>query len=272
MDELNNQEHQIDEIVEIEELGFTDKMIGVLSEPSNLFQKLANLPFKTVDWLIPLVLVIIVAIASNFIMMNNPEVKSDIVEKQMAQFEKNFQEAVDKGQMTQEQADQQLDAIQEQMEKGGSTQLIFSSIGITVITFISFFIIAGVFLLLVKFGLKGEGDYKASMLAYGLPHYIIVLQVIVMIIAAIAMGKMFMDTSVGSFMNIEKDSMLGWLTHKLDIFSIWFYAVLSIAYAKLFKAENTTKYFIGVFGLWLGFSLIMYFVVQAVPFLKFFGL
>ncbi|MBK7104275.1 MAG: YIP1 family protein [Ignavibacteriae bacterium] len=272
MDELNKQDDQIDEIIEDEELGITDKMIGVLSEPSNLFQKLSNLPYKTMDWLIPILLVIIIAVASNFILMNNPEVKADIVEKQMAQFEKNFQEAIDKGQMTQEQADQQLDAIQEQMEKGGSTQLIFSSIGITIITFLSFFIIAGVFLLLVKFGLKGEGDYKSSMLAYGLPHYIIVLQVIVMIIVAIAMGKMFMDTSVGSFMNVEKDTILGWVLHKLDIFSIWFYAVLSIAYAKMFKSESTTNYFIAIFGLWIGFSLLMYFVVQAVPFLKFFGL
>ncbi|MFZ1291865.1 MAG: YIP1 family protein [Melioribacteraceae bacterium] len=272
MDELNKQDDQIKEIIEDEELSITDKMVGVLSEPSNLFQKLSNLPYKTVDWLIPIIFVIIIAVASNFILMNNPEVKADILEKQMAQFEKNFQEAVDKGQMTQSQADQQLDAIQEQMEKGGSTQLIFSTIGIVIITFLSFFIIAGVFLLLVKFGLQGDGNYKSSMLAYGLPHYIIALQIIVMIILATAMGKMFMDTSIGSFMNIEKDSMLGWFTHKLDIFSIWFYAVLSIAYAKLFKSENTSKYFIAVFGLWIGFSLIMYFVVQAVPFLKWFGL
>ena len=62
MDDLNNRENPSDEIIEEEELGFTDKMIGVLSEPANLFQKLANLPYKTVDWLIPIGLVIIFSI------------------------------------------------------------------------------------------------------------------------------------------------------------------------------------------------------------------
>ena len=272
MDDLNNRENPSDEIIEEEELGFTDKMIGVLSEPANLFQKLANLPYKTVDWLIPIGLVIIFSILSTVILMNNAEVKSNMMDKQIEQIEKNFQEAVDKGQMTQEQADQQLDMIQEQMEKGGSTQLIFSIIGIIIIVFLSFFILAGVYYLLVKFALKGDGAYKTSMTAYGLPHYIVILQVIVMIIVSIAMGKMFMDTSVGSFIDMEKDTIAGWFMHKLDIFSIWFYAVLSISLAKFFKSENTSKYFIGVFGLWLGFSLIMFFIVKAVPFLKWFGL
>lgn len=272
MDEQNIPNENNIEEVEIEELGISDKMVGVLSEPSSLFEKLSNLPIKTIDWLLPLILVIIVAVLSNFVLMNNPEIKANIIEKQTSQIEKNFQEAVDKGQMTQAQADQQLDNIQERMEEGGAGQIMISSIFIVVITFISFFIIAGVYHLLAKFALKGTGEYKSSMLAYGMPHYIIVIQIIAMIILAIAMGRMFMDTSVGSLMNMEKDTIGGLLMHKLDVFSIWFYAVVSIAFAKMFKSENTTNYFIGIFGLWIGFSLIMHFVAQAFPILKWFGM
>jgi hypothetical protein len=52
---------------EIEELSHTDKIVGVISEPSNLFSKLAILSTKATDWLLPLFLLIIVAIVSTFI-------------------------------------------------------------------------------------------------------------------------------------------------------------------------------------------------------------
>ena len=272
MEEQNNLEEVVKEDVENEEIGLADKIVNVYTEPTSLFKKLSFLPPNTMDWFLPVLAMILIAVLSNFVLMSNPEIKSDIVDKQMQQFEKNFQEAVDKGQMTQSQADEQLDNIAERMEEGGSGQIIISSVGIIIISFLSFFIITGVYLLLVKFGLKGEGDYKTAMVSYGLPHYIIVIQIIAMMLSAIALGKMFMDTSIGSFMGIEKDGLYGWFMHKLDPFSIWFYAVVSIAFAKMFKSEDTTKYYIAIFGLWIGFSLLMHFVAQAFPFLKWFGM
>ena len=110
---------------ENEELGVTDKIVGVFTEPSDLFQKLSTLPVKTMDWVLPLLLLIVAIIAMQFITSSNPEIKANMIEKQMERIEKNFQETVDKGQMTQQQADEQLDRITEQMEKGGSVQLIF---------------------------------------------------------------------------------------------------------------------------------------------------
>lgn len=273
MDELNKSEEPIEEILEEEEeLGLTDKIVNVITEPGELFSSVSKLPPKTMDWLLPLLFVIIASIISTFVLFSNPTIKADMVEKQMKQIEENFQEMVDQGQMTQAQADQQLDMIQERMDDSGSGQLIISSVGIIIITFIVFFIIAGVYLLVAKFALGGEGDYKTSMVAYGLPHYIVVIQVIVMIVAAIGMGKMFMDTSVGSFMGVGKEGIYGWIMHKLDPFSIWFYAVVGIAFAKMFKSEDTVKYVIAIFALWLGFSLLFHFLAEALPFLRWFGL
>jgi hypothetical protein len=93
-----------------------------------------------------------------------------------------------------------------------------------------------------------------------------------MIIAAMTMGKMFMDTSLGSFMGIEKEGIMGWFMHKLDPFSIWFYTVVGIAHAKMFKSDNTVKYIGAIIGMWLGFSLLMHFAAEALPFLKWFGM
>ena len=51
---------------EIEELSHTDKIVGVISEPSSLFSKLVHLNTKVTDWLLPLIALIIVAIAATF--------------------------------------------------------------------------------------------------------------------------------------------------------------------------------------------------------------
>ncbi|MCP5064614.1 MAG: hypothetical protein GY936_19435 [Ignavibacteriae bacterium] len=269
MDELNNNEDLREKSQEVEEISVTDKMVGVLSEPTSLFEKISKLELKSMDWLIPVLLVIIIASVSQFVMMSNPEIKAQAVDKQIEVIEKQFKEAVDKGNMTQDQADDQLEMIRDRMDEGGSSQMIMTVVGIVIITFLVFFIIAGVFYLLVKFGLAGEGSYKTAMTAYGMPYYIVVLQFIVMIILAITMNKMITDTSVGTFLDMGKDTLVGMLSHKLDIFSIWFYAVISISFAKMFKSDNTAKYFIMIFGVWIGVSLLMYFITQAVPFLSF---
>ncbi|PID57477.1 MAG: hypothetical protein CR986_09050 [Ignavibacteriae bacterium] len=264
MDELNNN------FEPEEELRFTDKIVGVLTEPSNLFSKLSGEPVKTMDWLLPLLLSILAGVISLFVLMGDPEIRLNTQEKQMEKMEENFQEMVDKGQLTQAQADEQLEKTQEMMDKGGYMQLVFGSIGVIIGGVIVFFIIAGVFFLLAKFALGGEGNFQASMLAYGMPHYIAVIQIIAIIIASLTMKEILQDTSVGSLLDISKETLTGWFMYKLDILSIWFYCVVGIAYAKMFKSENTIKYIIAILGLWLGFSLLFFFIGKAVPFLNFF--
>ncbi|MCB0751414.1 MAG: hypothetical protein KDC52_08070, partial [Ignavibacteriae bacterium] len=85
MDEIQNNEEPIDELLD-EELGVTDKIVGVLTEPSDLFQKLSNLPVKTMDWVLPLLLLIVAVIAMQFITSSNPEIKANMIEQQMERF------------------------------------------------------------------------------------------------------------------------------------------------------------------------------------------
>jgi hypothetical protein len=86
------------------------------------------------------------------------------------------------------------------------------------------------------------------------------------------MNRMFTDTSVGSLLDVDKSSFGGFLLSKLDVFSIWFYAVVSIGFAKMFKSQSTGKYFAMIFGMWLGFSILFHFLAKAIPFLKWFGM
>jgi len=271
MEEMQNQEAPKMSSIEQEEfeLSHTDKLVGVFSEPNSTFEKMSKFPPKTADWIIPILIVIVIAILSQVLMMNNPSIKASIIEKQIAAVEKSLNDAVAKGQMTQAQADQQLESIRDRMEQGGAMQMIGVFVGIPIATFLFFFVVSGVYLILAKFVLKGEGTYKEAMVAYGLPHYITAIQMIIMVIAALAMNKFFTGTSIADFMGTEKNTIAGFLLGKLDVFSIWFYVIFGIGLAKMFKSSNTQKYIIGIVAVWLGFGLIFFALAKAVPFLSF---
>ena len=275
MDEMQNQEAPKMSSVENEheefELSHTDKLVGVFSEPTATFGKMAKFPQKTSDWIIPILVVIVIAILSQVLMMNNPAIKVAMLEKQMARVEKQLKESVDKGEITQAQADERLETTREQMSQSGTVQLIGTIVGVPIAVFIMFFIVSGVFMLVAKFGLKGEGIYKDAMVAYGLPQYIMAIQLIVVVISALAMSKFFSGTSVADYLGSDKTTITGFLLGKLDVFSIWFYVVFGIGLAKMFKSNNTQKYIIAVIAVWFGFALLFFALAKAVPFLSFFA-
>jgi hypothetical protein len=273
MEEMQNQEAPKMSSVEAEheefEMSHTDKLVGVFSEPGNTFEKISKFPLKTSDWIIPVLVTIVVVILSQIVFMSNPTLKAALKEKQMVAIEKQMNDAVKNGQRTQAQADEQTDKIRENMGQMGAIQIVSTVVGIPVVTFIFFFLASGVFFMLAKFGLKGDGVYKGAMIAYGLPFYISVIQSIVMVIVAIAMGKILTGLSVAELIGMEKSTVVGFFLSKLDVFSIWFYVVLGIALSKMFKSADTMKYIVVVVGIWIGFSFLFWGLGKAVPFLSF---
>jgi len=267
-DSLNNENEQHDD--EELELTHTDKLVGVFAEPGTTFSKMSKWDPRHADWFIPVLLMIIVAVVSNFVMMTNPVIKHSVIEKQMAKMEEGFQKAIEEGKMTKEQAQAQMDGIRENMEKNMAVGQVFQVIGMLIFIFSSFFIVALVYWIAAKFILKGDGSYSSAMIALGLPYYISIIQIIVMVILALSMDKFFQGTSVAAFIDADTSTFTGFVLSKLDIFSIWSYAVISIGLAKMFKSESTGKYYILVFGLWLGFGLVFFFAGKMFPFIRFF--
>jgi hypothetical protein len=273
MEEMQNQEAPKMSSVEAEheefEMSHTDKLVGVFSEPGKTFSKISKFPAKTSDWIIPVIVMIVVVILAQIVFMSNPAIKASLQEKNMAMIEKRMDDAVAKGQMTQAQADEQMDRIRENMGQMGAIQIISTVVGIPVVTFIFFFVATGIFFLLAKTVLKGDGTYKDAMVAYGLPFYINVIQWIIVVIVSIATSKAMSGLSVAEFTGTEKSTIAGFLLSKLDVFSIWYYIVFGIALAKMFKSDNTKKYVIAIFCMWIGFALIFWGLGKAVPFLSF---
>ncbi len=252
-----------------QELSHTDKLVGVFAEPGVMYAKTAQFPPRTIDWIIPLLIMTIFAIGSSWIIQSNPEVSYNIKQEQLGKIEKSFQEMVDKGQITKEQADEQMNKVEERMSEGSN--MVQTIIFTIVRVFLFFFIVTGIYFIAARFIFKGEGTYASAMVANGLTAYIDIIQVIIATILTIVTGRLVMDTSLASFMHIEKSTFGGLFLGKLDVITIWSLAVVSIGLAKMFKSGKMTKFFILVFGLWIVWSLIIFGLGQAIPFLKFLG-
>ena len=270
MDETqNNQELQ--ESPEEVELSHSDKAVGILTEPSNTYEQISKFPPKTIDWLLPFLILLLVVAVSNILMMSNENISYEIRQKQMKSFEKRFDEAVEKGQMTREQADQQLDTISEGMNLSSPVTLIITVVSIFIGGFIMLFIVTGIYFLFAKFLLKGDGTFSSALVANGLTAYIGIIQVLAATIMAFAFGRLMKDVSVASLLNVEGTTFTGFLLGKVDVISIWAYLVLGIGLARMFKSQNTGKYIALSFGLWIIGGLIIFFLIKSVPFLSFLG-
>lgn len=245
-----------------DELTHSDKMTGLFTEPGKTFEQTALYPPRTSDWLLPLLLVIVVSVISNLILMSNPETAYQIKQKQMKQIEKQdaeLQKKVEQGEITAEQAEQQSEGMHKGIEMmSGPFGMVISSVGIIVARFLFFFIFVLVFFLFSKYVLKGDGGFTSAMTAYGLPHYILALQALLAAIFALLLGKLFIDTSAASFMGADRTELSGFLLSFVDPIAIWFYAVLGIALAKMFKAASNKGYLVLSFGVWIVTGLIFY--------------
>ncbi len=217
------------------ELSHSDKLIGIFTEPAKTYERIAQFPPKTIDWFLPVIILLVLVIISQFLTLSNKQIYYQMQQKQMARIEKSFNEMVAKGQMTKEQAQQRLNEFQDRMGKGISTvQMIIMPISILIFGFIVFFIMCGIYYLFVKFVLKGEGTYASVLVASGLTSYIAMIQVVLAAIFALILGRILGDTSLAAFLGTERTTFLGFVFSKIDIFSIWIYIVLSIGLAKMF--------------------------------------
>ncbi|MFA6980469.1 MAG: YIP1 family protein [Ignavibacteriaceae bacterium] len=271
MSEFENQPQSEQVPVEEQELelSHSDKLVGVFSEPGKTFASIAKFPIRTIDWLLPVLAMFVVVIISQIIMMGNPQIKAEMKQKQMDAIEKRLQEQVDKGTLSKQQAEEQQQTIEDQMDKmGGTIGMVFTAISILVIGFIAYLIIAGFYFLIIKFIFKADGTFQHVLVTTGLTSYIGIISMVLVTIFALFSGKMARDVSVATLFSVDAKTFLGFLLAKLDVFSIWMYFVIALGMTKLFNAGDSKKYYYFIFGTWIVWSLILFFLMKSVPFLQ----
>jgi hypothetical protein len=267
-DKENEEKQAGEDVLQVDEdFGHTDKIIGLFTNPITTFERIARFPPKAIDWVIPLIVLMLLVVISNLAMMNNQEIAYQIKQKQIETSEKGINQAVAEGKMTKEQADAQMTRLEDYFNS--PLAKILSTVGILVVLPIVFFIVTGFYFLFVKFALKGDGTYTSALVANGMTLYIGMINVILAGVLAFVFGRMLSDVSLASLVNADKSGINGYLLSKLDVIAIWSLAIFSIAIAKMFKSATMGKYFGLVFGVWVFWSLFSFWLGKAVPFLNF---
>jgi len=248
MDEIKDQELPSPETEPEEdedlEQSHTDKLAGLFTEPAETFKTLASFAPKTVDWLIPLLVLSIVSVIAFGVQMSNAQVEYDFIEKQMSRMEPTIQKSIDSGVITEEQAETQRGFTKRFM-------VISAYAGKFFVPWVMTLISALVYLLLAKYVNGGRGTYKASLVALSLPAYILMLGAIATAILTLATGVFYQSVNISELLSMDADTTAGKLLMLVDVFMIWYFAVVSVAYAKIFGGKGVANYIMIVFGFWL---------------------
>jgi hypothetical protein len=180
-----------------------------------------------------------------YLIYTNETVRSQIYDMQA----KGFQDAVESGRMTQQQADQ----IRDQMEQTGiGMWMAFGSIPILIFTALFFFVGALFLWLASKIVWKTQLKYGKYLEVYGLATWIGVLGALVYMGMVLGMNSMWSTPSLGLlFMDsYDPSNTMHKFASAINVFSVWQAVVTGIGLSKLAGKPSNAGIILAVV-LWL---------------------
>lgn len=224
------------------------KLANVFAAPGEVFESVKSTPPKHANWAVPVIITAVFGILFTLVVFSQPTVQSQMREQQ----EKRFMEQVQQGKMTREQADQ---AMQRMPAPGSTIWLVFGSAGVAVVQFVTLFFVALVMWLVGKFAFKKAVGYLKVLEAVGLSTLINALGTIITMLLIIVMGSFYATPSLAlAISEYDPSNHLHSLASSVNIFTLWYLAVLSVGLGKIFEA-STVKAALWVYILWAVWSI-----------------
>jgi hypothetical protein len=208
-------------------LSFITKLVLIFTNPGKVFNNLKLYP----DWLIPILLIIVVTIASSFLL-------KDIGIREVKQ------QILDSDQYNEE----QKEMIVQRMEQTGPLSVVMSVAGPVVMVFISFAVAAGVFYLSGSFIFGGTSTYKTVFAVYTWGYMVSIVEALIKIPLVLAKDSIHVYTSLAVLMDpAESKTMLFKLANAFDIFAIWRLILWGMGIGIIYKFSAGKSYGIVVF-------------------------
>jgi len=210
------------------------RIIGVLVSPNATFASIARRP----DWVVPLVLLLLVAFAAGIVMA--PRVDFAAPAREAMEQNKNA---------TPEQVDRAV-------RMSASIGKVFTYIA-PVLSLIGLLIIAGVVLLAFRiFG--GEGDFKQAFSVTCYSSMPSIIKSIVTMIVIVARGGMvhpqtlqtIVRSNLGFLVDYKTNPMAFALLSSFDVFSVWFLALMIIGFSYVARVSKV-KAAVTIISLWV---------------------
>lgn len=234
------------------EMSLSDKFVGILSSPSEVYQQIVSAEPKNSNWGIPSIITLLMMLVFMFVVFSQAPIQDQMRDNQM----KAMQQQVAQGKMTQEQMDR---AIEFMPKPGAPMWIIFGSVGITLVVFASLFGFSLVYWLIGKMAFKSAAPYMKICEVFGLGMYIMTVSSLIGMVFVISMGSIFAGANLSMFLS-EVDSLNK--THmflsSVNLFTIWQYAVVGIGLAKVWSVTTVKGISVAV-GVWLLWTVLVNF-------------
>jgi Yip1 domain len=221
-----------------------NRIMNVFAAPSEAFEGIASMESKTKLWVLPWITSMVIGAVFVFAMFSN----QTLVQQMRDMRAKTMQEQVAQGKMTQEQADQAQDRI----EQMGGFMSAIAIVGLVVVTSLYFFVGALVFWLVGKLALKSPEGYGTYLGLYGTAAWISVLGGIITSLMILGMGSLHATPSaaLAVLSSYDPANSVHHILKNLDVFAVWQAVVLGIGLGKVTGKSSGTAIGISV-GMWV---------------------
>ncbi len=232
-----------------EEISKADAIAGVFTSPGETYAAIAKTQRKNY-WIIPILISIAFSLIASFLFMHDEDLVSKSMEKQKAKMREQFEKKVKEGAMTQEEMNKALEGM-----SSGSTIFKVAGYGGAIAgPFLILFILSILYLVALKIA-KADFEFTNVLNVVGLAMLIssvgslisVVVSIMMGDVSSLGLGLLFSEGAVG-------DKLHGLFT-KIDVFTIWFYAVIAIGLSKIAKVSIVITAII-VFGLFTVYAVV----------------
>lgn len=231
------------------EMSLSDKFVGMLSSPSEIYQQISPAEPKNSNWGIPTLFTLFMMLVFMFVVFNQAPIQDQMQDNQM----KAMQQQVAEGKMTQEQMDQ---AVGFMPKPGSPMWMIFGSVMVVIFVFLSLFGFSLVYWLIGKVAFKSAVPYMKVCEVYGLSMYIAAVSSLIGMVFVVAMGSIYAGANlsmlVGDVDPLNKTHMF---LSSVNLFTIWQYAVIGIGLSKVWSVSSAKGISVGV-GVWLFWTVL----------------
>ena len=228
-------------------MGSLRRVVRVVYSPTKVFEELDRRP----DWLVPLIICILVAAISSWVLIPNVILPAQ-------------REALESRGLTED----QLDAARPWLE--GSRPLYIGLASAVVVGALSFIIVAGVFHLIFTLLLGGQANFGRTFAVVVYSFVIGVLASMLKVPIELITKRTEGLTSLGLLLG--KPDVSSGFAHRFaykfmdqfDVFNLWILVLLGIGFSIIFKFSRQKSYVV-VCGLWLLFVLAVSLLGAIVP-------
>ncbi|HTX98382.1 MAG TPA: YIP1 family protein [Bacteroidota bacterium] len=233
-------------------MSFTEKLTNIFAAPGELYDNVRATPPTSSNWIVPMILFIIITFAMSQLTMRNPSLGSQLKDQIAQQSEKRFQEAIQKGQMTAEQADQAREQTEKFTDPTSPWMMMITGGSLLIMTPIATFLICLVYWLLGRTVMKVAAPYMKVVEVIGLTFFIACLESIVTTIMAIAFDKLHAgpNLALAVINNFSIENKVHLALQKINLFTFWNLGVVGIGLSRLFQ-KDLPKVLVLVVALWV---------------------